>query len=74
MTNDLLYFLEWDNGQEYEDREVVLLGVYSDPTKRAEARTRYSSEKAKKWPFCGRREEGKFVEYDIPLDEDWYDT
>lgn len=64
-----LYLLEWDNGEEYNDHEVSLLGVYTSADLRKAAIERYSKLLGKQYPFSGYRD-GRFVESEISTDTD----
>lgn len=64
-----LYFLEWDNGLDFPDHQVMLLGVYLSNSRREEAKARYDAGKRKDgyYPFCSG---GQYVEYEVELDVD----
>lgn len=62
-----LYLLEWDNGLEFADHELVLLGVYTAARERDEAKVRYCRLSGLQWPF---NRSGEFVTRELQADAD----
>lgn len=66
-----VYLLEWDNGLDYDDHRVTLLGIYSSPEKMAEAReafeAKWFTDGLRCWPF---NDDGCFKASAAPLDTD----
>jgi len=64
-----LYLLWWDNGLEYEEHTLTLLGAYTSPEKRQAAEQHYGRLVDKQWPFYS---EGHFCHGDVPADENLF--
>lgn len=65
-----MYLLEWDNGLEFPDREVHLLGVYADRKQLNAATVRYQARLGKHYPM--NYTDGSFVETEFDINSDFF--
>lgn len=62
-----LFVLEWDNGYDFRDRELTLLGIYLSVEERELAKVRYLN-RLERYPL---NRSGHFIEWDAEAGTDF---